>query len=308
MPATLQQVSKRLLRDLGVVSLNPASPAEQAHPIEATDLDDVLAVIHSAYDEIWEEGPLEMRQRPGSGFLRAPVNLTLSVTNGSETVSAVTTYASWMAGCTVRIAGEEGDNQFVNATLLARPFTGTTGATTATVYGDAVTLATGIDKVIAPLSMHNRGPLHYCATLEEFQERTGMPMMNGIPYATTGGYGGSRLSVSCPSVWMIEGYYSFDLGTWPKRIRFGPLPDRAYTVTYQASYVRPEYEVTNINEPDVVIPLPNILEPVARQHLTSLPTFKNAEAKAEIARQYRLAIKKLKNSRAGVAVQRGIYQ
>lgn len=136
-----------LLRDLGVTSLDPAVPAGQVNPIEPTDLTDVCMVLTSAMQEMAQESAQEQLNQPGAGYIQGPANVTLTCTQGSQAVSGFTAYASWMNGCTIQVSGDNQDNEVLSATMLARPYAGTTGSNTAVVYCDVLTLDSDADHV-----------------------------------------------------------------------------------------------------------------------------------------------------------------
>ena len=174
---TCQPVGLRLLRDFGVISLDTASPANQVNPIEAGDLDDVAGVMTAGLQDIFDLGPSEIREKPGGAYLQAPTSVTLTVTQGSTTISSLTTYASWMLGCSIRIAGDDQDNELQSSTKIAVPYTGTSGSVTATVYGDCIQLDDTVGRVIAPVTLPNQAPLIPAGTRAEFMRLAGYPLV-----------------------------------------------------------------------------------------------------------------------------------
>lgn len=234
MPApTAQEIGVRLLRDIGVTSLDATSPANQPTPIEDGDTDDVAGVMTAAFQEMWEHMPAEGKQAEGGGWLNAPADVTVTVTLGSKTISALTTYAAWMLGCTIRIAGDDQDNALVSSTQLARPHAGTSGSKTATVFGDCILLDETIEHVISPLFLSNFGPLTMANSREEFMRLGQWPLGsfgshygNAWPY-----YLFTRKAVAAhPMSWIVEGAYDSSLDYLPRRIRFSPMPSAALSV------------------------------------------------------------------------------
>lgn len=223
-------IAKRLLRDFGVTSLDAASPANQVVPIEEGDLDDIALNMTAAFQEIADDSPAEAMQQPGSAFLHAPANLTLTATEGSTTVSAVTTYASWMEGCTIRIDGDDQDNELINSTTLARAYVGTTGsAKAATIYGDAVTLDETVQHVMEPLFLSNQWPVPMANSLEEFMREGGWPMLADLSAGamTSPFYLFSRRPTgNRPWIWIQDAYYDPTLNYLKRRLRFSPMPDQ----------------------------------------------------------------------------------
>lgn len=303
---TVQEVAMPGLEMLGITSLDEDEGAPQARPI---DLRNVAHVMTQTWGEIFRHGPLEQRERPGSGYLHAPASLTLSATIGSTAISAVTTWAAWMAGCTARIAGDDRDNELLSATLLARPFTGPTGATTATVFGDSLTLDSTISKVISPMLCGGGSPVVEATDRATFL-RCGysvVPPYTGISFFNAG----PKLSGSFPSVFFLDSFYDPTLDCVARRIRFSPMPMTALSVEFTASINPPRVMVSDIKgvgsaDPGTKMPMidgavETIFLPIFMQFLTRLPTFRNADAKPEIFRQYTEAIKDLKSRQASVS-------
>ena len=406
---TAQEVGVRLLRDLGVTSLDPTSPANQPTPIEPGDTDDVAGVMTASFQEMWEHLPAEGKQQEGGGWLNAPTEVAVTVALGSRTISGLTTYAAWMLGCTIRIAGDEQDNALVSSTQLARPHAGTSGATTATVFGDCILLDETVEHVLSPVFLSNFGPLTMANSREEFMRLGQWPLGtfgshygNAWPY-----YLFTRKAVAAhPMSWIVEGAYDATLDYLPRRLRFSPMPSAALSVGWVSAvnppritaamigadtmiatgtlspdatgtYLRsgdfggyPLYvlagasvhylyhnaaidgyvlaatlstaAVTNKWTPATVqlvapgtyaaggantgtatvtastgaaavkLPIANgrvesLYMALCRQRLTGLPQFKNEDARAEIARQYRAAIESLQNIRGGSGEMTAVY-
>jgi len=140
------------LRDLGILSLDPSTPVNQPFPIEPGDLSDACQVLSSAIQEAAQESGQEQLNQPGSAFVQAPAAVTLTATQGSTTVSAFSAFTSWMVGCTIRLAGDDQDNEVLSATQLARPYVGgSASGINGTVWQDSLTLDAGVDHVTGPL-------------------------------------------------------------------------------------------------------------------------------------------------------------
>ncbi len=228
----------RLLRDIGVVSLSTSSPANQVVPIETGDLGDIAMVMTQAMQELWRLAPQEMKQRPGSGYLNAPTNVTLTATIGSATISAFTTWASWMEGCTVRIAGDDADNELLSSTLLARPYTGASGSgKAATVYADSYTLDATVEAVSPPLFVAGRLSIPKAQSMEQFMrlgQWPGLTNIHGVALDYLGSFGlhVQKTTGPYPWAWFQDGYYDETLTYLKKRIRFTPMPTAALAFSY----------------------------------------------------------------------------
>ncbi len=179
-----------------------------------------------------------IKQKPGSGYLNAPANVTFTATIGSTAISAFATWASWMEGCTTRIAGEDSDNELLSSTLLARPYTGASGAgKTATVYADAYTLDETVEAVSPPLFMGGRLPIPKAQSMEQFIQLgqwPGLTNIHGVALGFLGSYGlhVQKTTGPFPWAWFQDGYYDETLTYLNKRIRFTPMPTAALAFSY----------------------------------------------------------------------------
>lgn len=321
MAVTVCAAAKRLLRLFGVTSLNPASPASQPFPIESTDLDDIVGEMTAAVQEIFMLGPSEIREQNLSAYIHAPTSITLTATLGSTTISALTTYSSWMLGCTIRLTNDDQDNELTSSTKLARPYMGPSGSgISGTVYGDAVQLDATVGKVISPVSLPNRIPLFPATNRTEFMRLSGYPLVTdaagqayGYPF-----FWFVRKNIAPPLSWFLEGAYDATLSYVPRRIRLGPMPDQAYSLAYRAAINPPRFLTTDVDngdhttDPGIPIPLPDtyvesLFMPICRQRLAAMPQFKNQEQKQEIARAYQQAIKLLSGEKGQSALMTATY-
>lgn len=316
-PATAHVIAKRGLREFGITSLDPALPLNQRRPIEDGDLEEVCTYMTSSLQEMFDLGPAEMKQRPGSGYLNAPTAISITVTQGSTDISAVTTFADWMLGCTVRIAGDDQDNELVSETLLARPYLGTSGTFAATIYGDCLTLDDTISEVLDPVFFSNQAFAKMAQSREQFIQLglypstvtylSGAPIILGpTPFYWYGRKGMSQW----PYTWLVEGCYDSSLDYVPRRLRFAPMPTGAIGVSYTAIHTPPRIDTHSVDngdhqfDPGVKLPIPNgwlesIFLPIFRQQLTGSGLFQNSSAVAEIGRSYGRAVKRLEAARGG---------
>lgn len=245
MPFTIQQVGKRLLHRIGVTQFQPQPAGSDLPDVTDSDLDEVAACISGAMQEIHDQQPAVNMEVHAGGVLPGPTNLTLTTITNSQVISAVTTWAAWMAGCTVRITGDDQDNQFVSATRLARPFMGA-GASgiAAQVFGDCLTLESNHSRALGPIFLPNQLPLNIADTFEQFLRETGWTdYTNGRTGQALYGpdYLFIRKTISRPRTVYAEGAYDTALAYVPRRLRFAPLPDQAYAVGFRAVVTAPRY-------------------------------------------------------------------
>lgn len=312
---TAKGIAVRLLREgLGVRSLDATSPTDQANAIESGDLDDIAGVMTQAFQEIDDLSPDEARQRPASAYLNAPTDVTLTATNGSTTISVLTTYAAWQLGCTIRIDGDDQDNELITQTTLARPYMGASGSgKAAKIYGDCVQLDETVGEIMGPMVLSGRTPIMPVFTREEFLRLGNYPLFTdasgnasiaGLPF-----YYVSRKPISNrPTVYFVDSLYTATLDYVPRKIRFSPMPSEALSIGYSAGMNPIRIAATDIDngdhttDPGVKLPtidgkVESIFMPIALQILSRHPKFKNEAGKAEIARSYRMAVGRLENSR-----------
>lgn len=322
MPApTVQAVARAILRDWGILYLDPATPTNQTNRCRAIDLEDAALVMTQAFQEIAAEAGSKARTQPGGGVLYAPTTVTLTVTDGSTTISALTTYAAWMRGCTIRIAGDAQDNELISSTKLARPFIGTGGSVAGTVYGDAITLDETTGKVLSPMLAADGSPIQEVTTRHDFITRGGwnVPQFYNEGYASYPFWSIAPKAIDAkPAVFFTDNYYDSTLDYITRRIRFSPMPSARQSVAWTASINPMRVAITDIStgspftDPGVKIPcldgwIESIFLPVARQIATSRAQFKNEEMRQEIGRQYKVALRLIQDADASVAPARTIY-
>ena len=309
MAVTVQYIALRMLKYIGIRQLAPEATNSQLESVQPGDLDDVITAINGAMQEVFSAAPDEMREQRLGDVVRGPFQTTLNATQYSRTISAVAGYQSYHQGCTIRLAGDQQDNELVNATTLARAFMGPSGTgISATIFGDCITLDPSVDSMNDPVELPNQAPLYKANDRLDFLRWQGVPLV-----ADAGGFSNSipffffyQKTIARPRCWFGESW--FDPTTGPvKRIRLGPLPDTFYPVAYRVALNPPTYVSTDIDngdhttDPNKIIPVTNkwvesLLLPAALQRFTAHPAFKNESAKKEIERQYAMALKILSDS------------
>lgn len=243
-PATVQACALSILRDMGVTSLNVASPPNQPTPLEPGDLDDVALALTQAIQEIAMESGGEQLRQPGSGWIFAPANVTLTATQGSNVISAFSGYTTAMNGCTIRISTDDQDNEILSATLLSKPFAGTSGsAISATVYCDCFTVDDTVERIIGPLLLDQNRQVYEVSSRIEYVQRCSFPIFNGYggvfpsaafaPYAYAPFWSlGNKASDQYPSVFFLDTYYNAAVGYPVRRVRLTPMPTVPQSVAW----------------------------------------------------------------------------
>lgn len=314
---TYRSICNRLLRYWGVTTLIPASNANvlNVQGLNEQDIPDAVSYIQGAVEEAFGLMPASMQQRRQGAALRAPTAVTMAVTQYS-TACTVSGWASWMAGCTVRLAGDGLDNRFISSVELLRPFMGTTGTVNATVYADCIAIPATFSGVIEPVSLDTRPRLTVAGSLEEFDRWTYSGPRSPLDIPQTG-YLLANKSIGEP----IAVFADFEaLGTAQPQLylRFSPMPGKAYSVTYTGKLAPPTITEANIwdenspdTDPNVSSFLPNpssTLLAFALQRATAHPNFSaSGEQVTEIARQYKEAIRLLSARPPIVARTRAVF-
>lgn len=325
-PPTAFVCGKRLLRDLGVTSLDPASPSGQQFPIQPGDLDDIAGIMTATIQELSDIGPTEARNRDTGAWLNAPTQVSLTCTQGSKVISGLTPFPNnadgtpWMLGCTIRIVGDGFDNEINDQTHLSRPFLGGTGATTATVYGDCVQLDETIGQILPLVQIPPQWPLIAANTREQFMQIAGYPLVtdsNGAPYGWPGWWF-TQKAIGRPVAWFVDSYYDSTKTFLPRRLRVGPMPDQFYSLAYRVGLNPIRIDTTDLDnsghtDPGTVIPIPStwvelIFIPMCRKRVSGLAQFRNSASLKEIDRAYAQAVKGMQSAGFGQgSVEQGTY-
>lgn len=317
---TLRDIANVLARYLGIDSFDPAENLAQnlQRGFREADVRDITTCIQGALQEVYTAAPSWQVERQVSGALRAPANITISVTEYS-TACTITGFQSWMAGCTVGIDGDAVYNQLLSATELVRPYMSSTGSRTATVWCDSLAVPAAYCQVLSPIQFPNRNPLPVVNDRQSFMYYNDAPVWsnaNGYGYGHAGVVYYDSLSnktVSEPCVAMCE--FETLPGTAPALyLRVNPMPGQAYVVTYTAKLAPPVVTQDDIwdadspnTDPAVQTFLANaeaVLLPYCLQRFTANPYFSaQGDQLREIARQFQTALKMMERRRPSISLQ-----
>lgn len=312
---TVFTLIQELARDWGITTFTPASNADNTNVRgpSAGDMDSLISGLNAALEEVWEAAPASMFQRPFGAALRAPTTVSVAVTSGS-TAATITTWAAWMEGCTIRLGGDSADNEISHQNVLMRPYDGTTGTVSGTVYGDcvpftesALTDSSDISHVIEPVRLVGRYCLTAAADRSDFYRRSGLIHFGNGPYfvSTPGTVVQWNKLIGMPSFYFVEN--ANRTTAYTTHLRVNPMPDVAYVLEWQARIKPPVYAVTDAysgtdynTDVGTTIVLPFsflILKAVARKHLSGDARFVNVAGKDEIDRQYKKAMASIGETR-----------
>lgn len=166
---TIGELARIAALDIGVNSFDPSETnARNERGLARGDLVALAAVITKSSQTLFDKAPGSVSERQKGFALRAPTTVSLTVTQYSNTIAFTAGYASWMLGCTISIAGDGIFNEVVTSTSLLRPFMGTSGTFSATVWCDAIALDSTIKNVVGPVWVPNRAPLSMAIDREQF--------------------------------------------------------------------------------------------------------------------------------------------
>lgn len=298
MSLTIHKLGRALFRRIGILSFDPADNAtnQNRRGLCTGDTDEALIAINGAMEECFSLGPAELSMQHKASVLRAATGVTLDAVNFSTTIANVTTWASWMQGCTVRIPGDSRDNEFVSQTELLRPFMGTTAnGLSSTVYGDAVPLDTSILTVLGPVEIPQQLELLGVEWPFGFTSAIAFGFSRNANFEN---YAATQKPIGQPSFWAVETRNIATNAFTQRILRVTPMPDKAYSLTYRAKVKPPTYALADFYsgtsygvDPGTIIPFDwaeSTLLPIALQRFSSHPAFDPAQV-AEIARQAEVA-------------------
>lgn len=147
--AIVQDVITSLLNMISIEELSDGPPALEK---------DIIALLQQAQGQIADLNPSYFySNKNGEGIVaRPPSVISIEVWEFSN-ATTITGWETWMAGCTIIIEGDSRPNRLQNATAsgssktLQRPYMGTPGVKTATVYSDFLLLPENIRAVQDPV-------------------------------------------------------------------------------------------------------------------------------------------------------------
>ena len=319
MSLTIAQLGLACLRRIGVLSFDPAANAsnQNRRGLCPGDLDEALIAINGALEECFALGPIELSERQQAGVLRPATAVTLDVTQYSTQIPNLTPWATWMQGCTIRIAGDSRDNELISQGQLLRPFMGaTTAGVSATVYGDALPLSSDVLTVLGPVEIPEQMELFGVIGQEAFKRAIGFGFSR---FANFENFAAQAKPIGQPTHWTVETRNIAGNAFTQRILRVTPMPDKAYSLTYRAKvkppvYVQDDFYLgTDYNlDPGTTIPFDwaeSTLLPVALQRFSAHPACENGAMSAEIARQAEMAKRVFAESaRAMSAPVRGGYR
>lgn len=258
----------------------------------------VLEAMNGALQECFGESSPWVRWEERGAILKSPKEVTIAVTNGSKTAT-ITGWESWMAGCSIVIAGHDLDNQIRNNSASAKlkyPYDGTTGTVSAMVYQDCIALDTDVLAVYGPLrgnrfTIHpraegaysNRNIHDYGVHLDILQVDPVVPRV-----ASAAGQ---------PVTYMVETWSDSDTASPVIRLRLFPANQTVGAIDYRCMLKPPVLSSLSSTN---TLPIPfgfvqSIFMPIARKRLMASPFWRDQSGAEEIGRGHQEALDLLKS-------------
>lgn len=295
---TAQELAYACLGYIGEFSLTLGEHADQSAGVFRS----IALSINRSQQQIFELNPSLFKREVGV-LIPAPEQGTVTVTGNSATIAA-TTLAGPMVGNCIKIDGETPWNGVFTegaAKKLICPYNGPSGTRAATLYGDAIALSSAYSKPLGPVWLSDIRMLPPITSKGEFLGYDPRQALNGdwgrLPYGAT------RTPVARmigqPEAHFVESHL-LENGQNLTVIRLTPLPDKAYTLRFDAE-VRPapvlvaDFGTEGAADPGRGFSLPpgldeKFLVPLVLYYWSASPFFKNAEVKKQLFADYGEAI------------------
>jgi hypothetical protein len=249
-------LANRLSRDLSEKSLSD---------LPADVLLEIADAINGAIQKMDAIAPFHSKTTTASIALDAPVTVSIGVTNGSTTITGAT-FTESQFGRTIRIGGDDIENQVVGTTDLLHPFSGTTGTVSAVIYGDATPL-----------------PESYAAITSDPQvlETRRFLAHQKIPRTPT-----RKKLVDEPRFYWVESNARNQNPSAPGIVRVDSLPDQVYRLEFEAELAPVRVTVADFHAPGDDLPIraqhvENYLLPIARGLLTTSSLWRDKDTKSK---------------------------
>lgn len=252
---TSVQLAQRLLRHLSIKDIALLPGDDALHLLDA---------INSGLQSFYAVAPSIYKQTTLSGVFRAAQQVTITVALGANTFTGYT--ASYQSkGYTIRIDGDEMDNEIVAANGLLDNYMGESGTKSATIWGDVVQLNTVIDRLISDPKLDTGDVL---LKDDELQPK------------------GEKRRIGRPSRYRIEAVGQSQAGDPAFLLRVDTLPDNDYRVRIDAELAPAKIGFLDLTNP-VVLPIDDAmvelcLLPLCASELTDSALWQSPDAKRDV--------------------------
>jgi hypothetical protein len=260
-------LAKRLTRDLNEISVNePTSDSKQ----------ELLDAINGALQRLDAIAPFQSKTTLASLYLESAVTVSIGVTRGSTEITGAT-FSNDQYGRTVRIAGDDIDNQIAGINSLLHPYTGPTGTVSAVIYSDAVALPEPYVELVGDPIIIETGR---CLCLFKNRNLTW-----------------HRKAISQPNSYWVESNAGNRSPVAPAIIRFDTMPDKAYRIQVGVILAPARVLFSDLltSGPELPIREEHVelyLLPVARGILSTSILWRDADSKSSAREEAKLAEQK----------------
>jgi hypothetical protein len=266
---TTVQLAQRLLRYLTVKDLALLSGDDALHLLDA---------INSGIQQFYALAPSIYKQTSMSGILRAAQDVTLDVTLGSPIFTGYTA-SYYSKGYTIRIEGDDNDNEIVASNGLLDSYMGETGTRQATIWGDCLQLNTVIDRLTSEPKLDTGDVLWKD---DEYKQWGGFCYPEGWGFRR----GLRNRKVGRPRRYWIEAVGQSQAGDPAFLLRVDTLPDQDYRVRLDGELAPRKVTFIDLTTP-VVLPIDDALVesnvlPICASELTESPLWQNSDNKKDV--------------------------
>ena len=252
----------------------------------------LCSVISGALQEVHSAAPDQCRIRLGK-TISGPTDGTAVVTAGSTSVNLSSWGSEDLRGRIFRDGSTW--NQFAaSATApgntLLLPWCGTSGERPVTVYHDAFLVGSEGFVVVGNVNLEGYGFLKPCPERKIYTAfRDDLLLQDYGAHESL-----HRRPTGQPESWWVESCW-LAASSPQLYLRLAPLPEREYSISYDLALKPRELVPADLTNDNLVLPIvadfyDSVLIPVVLQRWSGSPWFRNGEARAEIARQYQVAM------------------
>lgn len=229
-----------------------------------TEQGDVIEAANTALQAVYNALPAYFKELTEGFLLPAPITTTLTVDNGSQTLSS-DVFTPEQFGRSILIDGDATWNQILGTNRILNPYLGTTGEKSVVIYGDAVySERYPFDRIIGNPRLAN-------------QSRT--PLIPTLGRSNDNGAWLYQQSLGLPRVWWTQ-VMGNSQGNEPLLVlRFAPAPSEACAVNIRMSFWPKRLTLSDVaNAEPIVVPdqfIETSLLPLALEALMSTPIWES---------------------------------
>lgn len=243
-------IANRLLRDFDETAFTNLSSAARMEVVDA---------INGALQMLDAVAPIHTKLTTAGIYLQPSTAMSIGVTQGLTEVTG-TIFTEEDYGKTLRIDGDNIDNQVVGISELLHPYIGPTDTVNATLYSDSVTLQEPYGELVGDPTIMETGRklVHQKSVLSCYSQKP----------------------VGPPTCYWVEANAQASSGM--AMIRFNTLPDRAYRIQVEVTVAPTKVSLVDLLSPGPEVRLrasyiESYLLPIARGLLTLSTSWANKD-------------------------------